>query len=90
VPSRDELELWAQVLSRLRLGPAPRGEEFDLCRRILVGAPGTDEAAQAARILLEGAMADATTALDDAQEIMRILRALDRQELNPGKILPPS
>jgi hypothetical protein len=75
------------VLARLRSGPAPRGETFDLCRRVLSLAPGRDEALQAARTLLEGAMADAATPIADAQVVMRMLRSLDRSEVRLRDIL---
>ena len=34
-------------------------------------------------------MADALTPIDDAQEVMRMLRALDRKDLALGEILAP-
>jgi hypothetical protein len=87
VPSRTELESWKSALARLRSGPAPRGETFDLCRRLLSVAPGSGEALQAARTLLEGAMADAATPIADAQVVMRLLRSLDRSEVQLSDIL---
>lgn len=66
---------WRDVIERLRQGPSPRGETFDLCRRVMAVATGSPEAVEAARVLLEGAMADATTDSIDAQDIMAILKA---------------
>ncbi len=87
MPCRSDLDCWTEVLARLLVGPAPRGETFDLCRRVLSVAPESGEALQAARTLLEGAMADAATPIGDAQEVMRMLRSLDRSELQLGEIL---
>ena len=78
----DDLERWRAVLARLRRGPVPRGERFELCREVLAAAPGSDEGRTAARVLLEGAMADAGTSIADAQEVMQALRALSRGRLD--------
>lgn len=80
-------EAFRQVVSRLRQGPYPQGETFELCREVLAAAPSSPEAAQALRVLLEGAMADAHTSISDAQIIMRLLKALDRGEVRPGTLL---
>lgn len=72
---------WRALLARLRRGPSPRGEQFELCREVMAAAPDTDEGRAAARMLLEGAMADATTSIADAQDVMEALRALDRGQL---------
>ncbi len=81
------METWRELMCRLRGGPFPRGEQFDLCRRLLAAAPATAEATQAARLLLEGAMADAATDIADAQEVMRLLRAIDRDEVTLAQLL---
>ena len=83
-----ELERWRAVLARLQRGPAPQGEEFELCREVVAAAPGTTEGRTAARTLLEGAMADAATSIADAQEIMRLLKAAGRGDLDLADILP--
>lgn len=82
-----ELERWSAVLARLRRGPAPQGEEFELCREVIAAAPRAAESRAAVRALLEGAMADAVTTIADAQEIMRLLKAADRGELDLGDLL---
>lgn len=82
------LEGWRDVVDRLRRGPAPRGESFDLCRRLINTAADTPETASAVRMLLEGAMADALTDTRDSQAVMLILRALDRDEVQPEDLLP--
>lgn len=81
------LAAFRDAVNRLRQGPHPQGEEFELCREVLAVAPGSLEASQALRILLEGAMADAHTSIADAQIIMRLLKALDRGEVQPADIL---
>ncbi|MFZ5804683.1 MAG: hypothetical protein ACOY7U_07495 [Acidobacteriota bacterium] len=81
------LATFREAVNRLRQGPHPRGEEFELCREVLAVAPGSPEAAQALRVLLEGAMADAHTSIADAQIIMRLLKALDRGEVQPADLL---
>jgi len=77
-----DLARWRTMFARLRRGPSPRGERFELCREVLAAAPDSDEGRAAARMLLEGAMADATTSIADAQDVMRALRAIDRSQLD--------
>ena len=88
--SAGELQRWRGVFGRLRRGAVPRGQQFDLCRRVLVGIPSSAEGARAARLLLEGAMADAITDVGDAQDIIRILKALDRSEIAIEQLLADS
>ncbi|HLE60941.1 MAG TPA: hypothetical protein VI700_05345 [Thermoanaerobaculaceae bacterium] len=85
----EQIEHWRGVLQRLQRGPAPRGEQFELCREVLVAAPGTPEGREAARLLLEGAMADATTSIADAQDVMRLLKALSSGALDLTQLLDP-
>jgi hypothetical protein len=89
VVTPEEVRRWTAVLERLRRGPAPRGDQFEMCREVLASAPGTPESVEAARILLEGAMADATTSIADAQDVMRALRAIGRGELEVARLLSP-
>jgi len=67
-----------ELLQRLVAGPGPAGEPFHTCRRLLAAGARGSEAAQALRVLLEGAMADAATSIADAQTIMSLLKAADR------------
>lgn len=90
MPTGDQLPRWRAVLGRLVAGPAPRGEEFDLCRQIITAAPDSDEAVAAVRMLLEGAMADAVTDVRDAQEVMAILRAAGQGRLAVADLLGSS
>jgi hypothetical protein len=78
----DDLARWRSMFARLRRGPSPRGERFELCREVLAAAPDSDEGREAARQLLEGAMADAATSIADAQEVMSVLKAATRRELD--------
>ncbi len=87
MPATVRERRWRELISRLRHGPPPRGEQFDLCRRVAAAAPGTAEAEAALRMLLEGAMADASTPIDDAQEIMLLLKAADAGTLRLGDLL---
>jgi hypothetical protein len=89
VVSSGDIERWRAVLERLQRGPAPQGEQFELCREVLVAAPGTPEGREAARQLLEGAMADAATSIADAQEVMSLLKALSRGTLDLSELLQP-
>jgi len=89
VVSTEEIERWRAVLERLRTGPAPRGEQFELCREVLAAAPATPEGREAARLLLEGAMADAVTSIADAQDVMKLLRALSSGALDLSHLLSP-
>lgn len=81
------LERWRDVVDRLRRGPAPQGESFDLCRRLIDTAADAPETASAVRMLLEGAMADALTDTRDSQAVMSLLKALDRTEVRPGDLV---
>ena len=83
----QEIERWRAVLERLQRGPAPRGEQFELCREVIAAAPGTPEGHEAARLLLEGAMADSATSIADAQEVMRLLRAVSRGAFELAQLL---
>ena len=85
----EQVEHWRGVLQRLQRGPAPRGEPFELCREVLVAAPGAPEGREAARLLLEGSMADATTSIADAQDVMRLLKALSSGALDLTQLLDP-
>ncbi len=78
----EDLERWRAMFSRLRRGPAPTGEQFELCREMLAVAPDSKESRDAARLLLEGAMADARTSIADAQDVMSALKAVGRGELD--------
>ncbi len=85
----DEVERWRGILARLQRGPAPRGEEYELCREVMAAAPGTAEGREAARRLLEGAMADAATSIADAQQVMQLLKAASRGEVDVADLLTP-
>lgn len=88
MPPADDLETWRGLVARLCRGPAPRGETFDLCRRIVEHAPASSEADRAVRTLIEGAMTDSLTTISDAQDTMRALRALDRGEVRARDLIP--
>ena len=85
----EEIERWRRVLQRLQRGPAPRGEQFELCREVLAAAPVTPEGREAARLLIEGAMADAATSIADAQDVMRLLKAVSSGALDLTQLLSP-
>lgn len=85
----EEIERWRGVLQRLQRGPAPRGEQFELCREVLAAAPGTPEGQEAARLLIEGSMADAATSIADAQDVMRLLKAVSSGALDLTQLLSP-
>jgi len=85
-----QLQRWRELMRRLRQGPGPHGELPDLCRRVLNGVPVGPERARAARHLLESGMAEAATDIADAQEIMRILKAVDHAEITIEQLLTAS
>jgi hypothetical protein len=87
VAAPDDLARWRAMFVRLRRGPSPRGERFELCREVLAAAPGTDEGRAAARLLLEGAMADSGTSIADAQDVMQALKAISRRQLDIADLL---
>ena len=89
MPTVEQLRRWHEVLFRLVDGPAPRGVEFDFCRRVVREAPTTPEAAAAARMLLEGAMADDLTDVADTPEVMAILRAAGHGRLDFADLMDP-
>jgi hypothetical protein len=82
-----ELARWRRLIERLVASPFPRGDQFDLCRRVLALAQVGETGATAARQLLEGSMTDAGTPIDTAQEVMALLRALDRCDVSLEAIL---
>lgn len=84
----SQLRFWREVVARLCSGPAPRGEEFVLARRVVRASSGTPEAGRALRLLLEGAVADACTGIEDAQAVMAILKALDRGAVRESDLVP--
>lgn len=81
------LARFRETVSRVRRGPHPAGEEFELCREVIAAAPESLEAANALRLLLEGAMADAGLSIADAQVVMQILKSLDKGILSPRELL---
>ncbi len=85
--SPEASERWRAVLERLKRGPTPHGEQFELCREVLAAVPDTPEGREAARLLLEGAMADAETTIADAQEVMSLLKALRRGAVDLSQLL---
>jgi hypothetical protein len=87
--AQDDLDRWRAMFARLRRGPSPRGERFELCREVLAVAPDSDEAREAARQLLEGAMADAGTSIADAQEVMSVLKAATQRALDIAELYRP-
>jgi hypothetical protein len=87
VVTPEQIEHWRGVVRRLQRGPAPRGEQFELCREVLAAAPGTPEGHEAARLLLEGAMADATTSIADAQDVMSLLKAMSSGDVELMQLL---
>jgi hypothetical protein len=54
---------------------------------VLARSAAGEEAIQAARLLLEGAMADAATDIADAQDVMRLLKALGHGEVALEQLL---
>lgn len=89
MPDDAELTRWRVVIAHLCAGPAPRGRTFDLCRDVIRLAADRPEAIEAARTLIEGAMADALTDVATAQDVMRILTALRRNSLDLAALLTP-
>jgi hypothetical protein len=87
VVTPEQIEHWRGVVQRLQRGPAPRGEQFELCREVLAVAPDTPEGREAARLLLEGAMADATTSIADAQNVMSLLKAIGSGDVEMMQLL---
>ncbi|MGV8042647.1 MAG: hypothetical protein AB2L07_22215 [Thermoanaerobaculaceae bacterium] len=82
------LSFWQEVVARLCAGPAPRGETFELARRVLRASPRTAEAEMAVRLLLEGAVADACTGIEDTRAVMAMLKAADSGEARLSDLLP--
>jgi len=89
MPDDAELTRWRLVIFQLCVGPAPRGHTFDVCREVIRRAPDRPEAIEAARTLLEGAMADALTNVTTAQDVMHILTALSHNSLDLTTLLAP-
>ena len=85
--SRDHLETRRRVVRRLLDGPSPAGTDFDACRAVLTADDDTDRRFQALCMLLEGALADARTPVDDAQVIVPLLKDLARGRVTPAELL---
>lgn len=84
-----EFGRFRDLAGRLASGAGPSGELFDTCRRLLAGRARGNEAGQALRVLLEGAIADAATSIADAQTIMALLKAADRGLVRLEQLLEP-
>jgi len=90
MPSQDEIQRWQRAVEQVVKGPAPRGETFDLCRRVAVSEAAPADRREALRMLLEGAMADSTTEVGVAQDVMCIIKAASRGELDLQGLLTGS
>ena len=75
------------VASRPTLHDLPRGEQFDACRAVLTNGGGEDTNFQALCLLLEGALADPSLAIDDTQVVVRLLKELANGTLLPEEVM---
>ena len=78
---------YREVVRRLIRGDLPRGEQFDACRAVLTNGHGANFNFQALCLLLEGALADASLAIDDTQVVVRLLRELASGTLLPEEVM---
>jgi len=59
-----------------------------MARAALLAVPAPIDAREAVRLLLEGAMGDATTGIEDAQDVMAMLQAAKRGSLDLADLVP--
>lgn len=85
----DSSDRFRDLVQRLVVAKRPAGEPFDTSRRLLAGGVRGEAGGQALRVLLEGAMADASTSIEDAQTIMALLKAADAGRVRLEQLLPP-
>jgi len=78
---------YREVVRRLIRGDLPRGDRFDACRAVLINGGGSDTKFQALCLLLEGALADPSLAIDDTQVVVRLLKELARGTLLPEEVV---
>jgi len=78
---------YREVVRRLIRGELPRGEQFDACRAVLINGSGSDTNFQAMCLLLEGALADPSLAIDDTQVVVRLLKELASGTLLPEEVM---
>ncbi len=83
----DRLDAARRLVHRLREGPTPRGVDFDACRAVLDADSSEDLGFQALCMLLEGALADAATPVDDAMVLVPLLKDLARGRIHPEELL---
>ena len=78
---------YSEVVRRLIRGGLPRGEQFDACRAVLTNGSSSDTNFQAMCLLLEGALADPSLAIDDTQVVVRLLKELASGTLLPEEVM---
>jgi hypothetical protein len=74
------------VLQRVLDGHRPAGAEFEACRAVVRSEPCSDAGFQALCMLLEGALADPRLAIEDAQVVVPLLKALARGDVSPDQL----
>jgi hypothetical protein len=86
-PRNRSIAAYHELVSRLLQGTSPHGREFDACRAVLSQEPTGDSTMQALCMLLEGALADAETGIDDTRTVVPLLKELARGTVMPEEVL---
>ena len=84
---RHTIDEHRRLVQRILSGGIPEGKDFDACRAILQ-TDCDDEAAFAALFtLLEGALADPFFGIDETQQVVPILKAMARGNIDVRELV---
>ena len=76
--AQDPYRRYRRLVQRVVDGDIPRGKDFDACRAVVRAGGPEDAVYTAICALLEGALAEASLAIDDAQDLVPLLKGLAR------------
>lgn len=86
-PAGPELADARRLVAGFLDGTVPSGVEFDAWRRLVREDPAAEIARIALTNVLEGALADPTLPIDDAQRLVPLLKSLARGDVTVGELL---
>lgn len=81
------LTAYRRLVQRVLEGGIPAGRDFDACRAMLGSAHRGPEAFHALCVLLEGALADPSLDIDEAQNMVPLLKQLARGTITVEDLL---
>ena len=86
--AHHDLEAYRKVVFDALDGLEPAGMEFDACRAIVLSDPASDDGFRALCMLLEGMLASPDLGIDETATVIRLLKALAREEVLPEDVVP--